>query len=421
MASPNDHKRIFITDKGAEEWPYGEEIVVTHLRVRSFLPPPNHQATCHFVSHCLIVAILLLPSRRQNHQQPIDNRCPTLLTAPATSRPPLNLARYAYTDLRLVKQFSSVRQTSYHLVVQMLNHASSLIWNRYARENKLIVFRDNHSYTPKYHVNRIETGEPDIVATLAPINDLLEEDDEARLPWHHILSVIEEKGKLDKNKGPRQSGAYLAFATQCRPDLVGMYGMSISPVGYVLQYSCASGLQTSGEFPWADIGPLVSYVYTLYVPHPGFASRDPSVTLADNGDTLGSPSWNIRDGDKVYENCVVKVVGDPWHRMTWVARVGNTPITIKDSYRDAHGSFKEGELYDILHKQGPAPGFLRVKKEYEVEWKKSCPIRVTVDTSTRIKTRLIMHTWGESLRKCPSLIDFLKCMYDILEGESHIY
>lgn len=32
MASPNDHKRIFITDKGAEEWPYGEEIVVTHLR-----------------------------------------------------------------------------------------------------------------------------------------------------------------------------------------------------------------------------------------------------------------------------------------------------------------------------------------------------------------------------------------------------
>ncbi|KAF7426750.1 hypothetical protein PC9H_009119 [Pleurotus ostreatus] len=270
-------------------------------------------------------------------------------------------------------------------------------FHRYARENKLIVFRDNHSYTPKYHVNRIETGEPDIVATLAPINDLLEEDDEARLPWHHILSVIEEKGKLDKNKGPRQSGAYLAFATQCRPDLVGMYGMSISPVGYVLQYSCASGLQTSGEFPWADIGPLVSYVYTLYVPHPGFASRDPSVTLADNGDTLGSPSWNIRDGDKVYENCVVKVVGDPWHRMTWVARVGNTPITIKDSYRDAHGSFKEGELYDILHKQGPAPGFLRVKKEYEVEWKKSCPIRVTVDTSTRIKTRLIMHTWGESL------------------------
>lgn len=252
---------------------------------------------------------------------------------------------------------------------------------------------------------------------LEAISRLLDEDDTARIPWHHILTTIEEKGRADRKEGPRQSGAYLAFANQCRPDLVGMYGLSISPVGYIIQYSCPAGIQTSEVFPWSDLVPLVSYVYTLYVPHPDFATRDPSVTLADNGDTLGPPAWNIRDGDKVYENCVVKTVGDPWHRMTWVAKVGDTPITIKDSYRDVHGSFREGEIYDILHKEGPAPGFLRVKKEYEVQCARGHPITVTVDRTTRIKTRLIMHTYGQPISKCESLIDFLKCMYDILEGE----
>ncbi|KAF7439698.1 hypothetical protein PC9H_000034 [Pleurotus ostreatus] len=318
--------------------------------------------------------------------------------------------------LQLVNQFRATGQTDYGLLAQLLSRASVLIRLKYAKGKDLVVFRDNHSRSPKYHPNDTEAGAPDLVGLLEAISLLLDEDDTARIPWHHILTIIEEKGKADRKDGPRQSGAYLAFANQSRPDLVGMYGLSISPAGYIIQYSCPAGLQTSEEFPWSDLVPLVSYVYTLYVPHPDFATRDPSVTLADTGDVLGPPAWNIRDGDKVYENCVVRVVGDPWHRMTWVAKVGDTPITIKDSYRDVHSSFREGELYDILHKEGPAPGFLRVKKEYEVQWKRGCPITVTVDSTTRIKTRLIMHTWGESLRKCPSLIDFLKCMYDILEA-----
>ncbi|KAJ8701154.1 hypothetical protein PTI98_004111 [Pleurotus ostreatus] len=318
--------------------------------------------------------------------------------------------------LQLVNQFRATGQTDYGLLAQLLSRASVLIRLKYAKGKDLVVFRDNHSRSPKYHPNDTEAGAPDLVGLLEAISLLLDDDDTARIPWHHILTIIEEKGKADRKDAPRHSVPYLASANQARPDLVGMYGVAISPVGYIIQYSCPAGLQTSEEFPWSDLVPLVSYVYTLYVPHPDFATRDPSVTLADTGDVLGPPAWNIRDGDKVYENCVVRVVGDPWHRMTWVAKVGDTPITIKDSYRDVHSSFREGELYDILHKEGPAPGFLRVKKEYEVQWKRGCPITVTVDSTTRIKTRLIMHTWGESLRKCPSLIDFLKCMYDILEA-----
>ncbi|KAJ8701128.1 hypothetical protein PTI98_004085 [Pleurotus ostreatus] len=318
--------------------------------------------------------------------------------------------------LQLVNQFRATGQTDYALLAQLLSRASVLIRVKYAKGKDLVVFRDNHSRPPKYHPNDTEAGAPDLVGLLEAISLLLDDDETARIPWHHILTIIEEKGKADRKDAPRQSVPYLASANQARPDLVGMYGVAISPVGYAIQYSCPAGLHTSEEFPWSDLVPLVSYVYTLYVPHPDFATRDPSVTLADTGDVLGPPAWNIRDGDKVYENCVVRVVGDPWHRMTWVAKVGDTPITIKDSYRDVRSSFREGELYDILHKEGPAPGFLRVKKEYEVQWKRGCPITVTVDSTTRIKTRLIMHTWGESLRKCPSLVDFLKCMYDILEA-----
>ncbi|KDQ32500.1 hypothetical protein PLEOSDRAFT_153815 [Pleurotus ostreatus PC15] len=317
--------------------------------------------------------------------------------------------------LQLVNQFRATRQTDYGLLAQLLSRASVLIRVKYAKGKDLVVFRDTHSRSPKYHPTDTEAGAPDLVGLLEAISLLLDEDDTARIPWHHILTIIEE-GKADRKDAPRQSVPYLASANQARPDLVGMYGVAISPVGYIIQYSCPAGLQTSEEFPWSDLVPLVSYVYTLYVPHPDFATRDPSVTLADTGDVLGPPAWNIRDGDKVYEKCVVRVVGDPWHRMTWVAKVGDTPITIKDSYRDVRSSFREGELYDILHKEGPAPGFLRVKKEYEVQWKRGCPITVTVDSTTRIKTRLIMHTWGESLRKCTSLVDLLKCMYDILEA-----
>ncbi|KAL4256989.1 hypothetical protein AB1N83_013237 [Pleurotus pulmonarius] len=135
--------------------------------------------------------------------------------------------------------------------------------------------------------------------------------------------------------------------------MVGMYGISISPDGYVIQYSCPAGLQMSEEFTWDDdITPFISYIYTLYIPHTGFPSRDPSISLSASTDPLGPPTWDIRDGDKVYTNCAVKVVGDP----------------------------------------------------------------VTVGTTTRIKTRLIMNTWGEPLRECTSLVDFLKYMYDILEA-----
>ncbi|KAJ8699012.1 hypothetical protein PTI98_005651 [Pleurotus ostreatus] len=316
----------------------------------------------------------------------------------------------------LVKLFSDTPTTKYDLLVKLLNLASSLIHAEWAQNKDLIVFRDNHSYSPTNHPNDSRAGEPDIVTILDLINKLIEKDKTKRIPWHLVISPVEEKREADSQDGPAQSAAYLAFANQSRPDMVGMYGISISPKGYVIQYSCPAGLETSEEFKWNDITPLLSYIYTLYIPRRDFPSRDLSISLADSADPLGTPTWNIRDGDKVYENCAVKVVGDPWRRMTWVARVGTSPITIKDSYRDAHASFREGELYDILQREGPAPGFLRVKKEYDVLCERGRPITVTVRRTTRIKTRLIMHTWGESLRKCPSLIDFAKCMYDILEA-----
>ncbi|KAF9491498.1 hypothetical protein BDN71DRAFT_1510335 [Pleurotus eryngii] len=268
--------------------------------------------------------------------------------------------------IKLVEQFCTTRQTDYGLLAQLLNHMSSLICNKYARGKDLVVFWDNHSRSLKYHLNDTETGAPNLVGLLESISCLLDEDDVARIPWHHILTTIEEKGKADRKEGPHRSGAYLVFTNQSRPDLVGMYRVSISPISYIIQYSCTAGLDTSEAFTWANISSLVSYVYTLYIPHQGFTSQDPSVTLAENGDTIAPPAWNIRNGDKVYENCVVKVVGDPWHRMTWVAKVSDSPITIKDSYCDVHSSFREGKLYNILHKEGPASGFLQVKKELQV-------------------------------------------------------
>ncbi|KAF9491503.1 hypothetical protein BDN71DRAFT_1433936 [Pleurotus eryngii] len=218
--------------------------------------------------------------------------------------------------VELVEQFCTTGQTDYSLLAQLLSHGSSLICNKYARSKDLVVFQNNHLCSPKYHPNDTEMGAPDLVGVLGAINRLLDGDNMAHIPWHHILTTIEEKGKADWKEEACQSGAYLEFVNQSRPDLVGMYRLSISPIGYIIQYSCPAGLQTSEVFCWSDLSPLVSYVCTLYVPHPDFATRDPSVNLVDNGDILSPPAWNICNSDKIYENCVVKVVGDPWHQMT---------------------------------------------------------------------------------------------------------
>ncbi|KAL4255366.1 Fungal-type protein kinase domain-containing protein [Pleurotus pulmonarius] len=330
--------------------------------------------------------------------------------------------------LDLAEKIQDSATTCYDKVETLLNHISTIIYKNMCTNSELLVFKTNNRYTPPHHPNGIETGQPDLVCMPESIAAMLDLDSRKRIPWHLIVSAIEEKQAADARKGAGQCGAYLACGNQSRPDLVGMYGLSISPLGYQLQYSCPAGLTTSDEFDWSDdmIG-LVLYVYTLYCPRPDKPPRDPSITLASTNDKFGPPTWNIDVGDKIYKNCRVEFVGQAWMRMTWVVKSGGDepkiPIMIKDTYRDARTRFKEGEMYEILHRDGTVPGFAAVEREYEVEYAPGRPITVSVNDNecARIKTRLIMQTYGLPLTKCKNIVDFFKGMYDILEAHRFMF
>ncbi|KAF9491960.1 hypothetical protein BDN71DRAFT_1249338 [Pleurotus eryngii] len=327
--------------------------------------------------------------------------------------------------LTLALAFRDSTKTDYAMVEQLLNHMSTKIREKICPKVEPLAFRNNSRYAPAHHPNGIETGQPDLVCALASIIAMLDLDTRKRIPWHLVLSAIEEKQASDSRNGAGQCGAYLACGNQSRPDLVGMYGLAVSPCGYQIQYSCSAGLTTSEEFDWADIIGLLQYVYTLYCPRPDKPPRDPSITLASVDDMFGPPTWNIDVGNKIYKNCRVTFVGQPWTRMTWVAKSGGdeakSPIMIKDTYRDARTRFKEGDMYEILHREGTVPGFAAVEREYEVEYAPGRPITVSINDCTRIKTRLIMQTYGRPLTKCKNIVDFFKGMYDILEAHRFMF
>ncbi|KAF7437577.1 hypothetical protein PC9H_004419 [Pleurotus ostreatus] len=327
-------------------------------------------------------------------------------------------------DLALEIQDST--KTCYAKVEQLLNYISTEIHEKICTTSERLVFRTNNRYAPPHHPNGIETGRPDLICVLASIAAMLDLDSQKRIPWHVILSAIEEKQASDSDDGAGQCGASLACGNQSRPDLVGMYGLTVSPCSFQLQYSCPAGLVTSEEFHWSkDIIGLVLYVYTLYCPRTDKPSRDPSITLAPTDDIFGPPTWNIDVGNKIYRNCQVTFAGQPWTRMTWVVKSGGDepkiPIVIKDTYRDAQTGSKDGDMYKILHREGSVPGFAAVEREYEVEYAPGCPITVCINDCTRIKTRLIMQTYGRPLTKCKNIVDFFKGMYDILEAHRFMF
>ncbi|KDQ24166.1 hypothetical protein PLEOSDRAFT_1086452 [Pleurotus ostreatus PC15] len=314
----------------------------------------------------------------------------------------------------LVENYSSATPTNCNMFVLLLNCASSLIHDKWAPDKKLVVFRDGHVHKQTGLLHEFHAGELDLGMVIDVTNGLTDVDLVNSLPWYLALSTVEWKGEIEPGieiEAILETGAYLELAKQCRPDLVCMYGLLASPGGYSILYRSPFGPHTSREFDWGDVDALLAYIYTLYVPRPDLPSCDHTISRAITTNIYEPPTWNVCDGDEVYENCVTKDARD----MTWVARVGTSPVTIKDTYRDVMACFREGEIYDILHKNGPAPGFLKVKKEYDVQ----CggrPITVTCGNVMWVKKRLIMHTYGQPLRKCASLVEFLKCMYDILEA-----
>jgi hypothetical protein len=140
--------------------------------------------------------------------------------------------------------------------------------------NDKLVFIDRHSSALQHHPCPDTNAQPDIVAMTQShcrhvpkpyIKTKNKPKKYSKVPWHFADSVGEVKPVRD-SKGPSQVAAYAGLLNQARPDKPGAYGISLSPRKYRVLWSDPSGLYSSEDFQWDDVGPLISYVFSLYNP-----------------------------------------------------------------------------------------------------------------------------------------------------------
>ena len=256
------------------------------------------------------------------------------------------------------------------------------------------------------------------------------------VPHHCVVSIVEVKALYID--GRSQVASYAFQLLEARPDLPGAYIAWASPQGYQILWSDTSGVVASEFTSWDDITLLGAYVYSLYRPPSLHYLRDRSIKPMKEGfqpedDVLWEPE--VREYGRSFPMCKSLFVGNSWGRRTNIFKCEDSyaTVVIKDSYRDIARRYFEEKLLYKIHKYGIYPGVVRPlfspplstgEKHSKVE-----PLPVNVpgtaplddeassdrDTA-RLKTRLIMGSYGEPLDKAGSVLDILKVFYDAIEG-----
>ena len=115
------------------------------------------------------------------------------------------------------------------------------------------------------------------------------------------------------------------------------------------------------------------------------------------------------------------VEGGPRGRRTRVYRADiedEARLVIKDTYRRRNCPFREEDLLRHIHGDGDVPGFVRMHAcEYVNADSDEEALHSNNEDDSRIQIRLALHDYVERLLKARSLNDFLKAIYDALEGE----
>ncbi|KAJ8501525.1 hypothetical protein ONZ45_g12111 [Pleurotus djamor] len=316
--------------------------------------------------------------------------------------------------LKAVKAVSKMAETSYALPVKMMNKIYAAAHKLCPANTEELCFVDVPNVPLRHHPNGHFDSRPDFVSLSKSLYNKLKRK-KIPIAWHHITNAAELKRRAEKAKGAGQCADYLGLANQALPNRVGILGVALSAAGYTLHWSTASGLESSEEFAWSDIMPLLEYAYTLYVPKDRHLHYDDTVTLSGGLALDEPPKWDIVTHTTVYKCCTVKMVGEPWHRMSWIAVTSDAqPFIIKDQYRSDDFTFTEGELYDTLHKAGFALGFADCVEYFEVESHNKV-ITVGSDEQSRTKTRIILATSGSPLASVDGLHSLCKVMYDATE------
>lgn len=258
------------------------------------------------------------------------------------------------------------------------------------------------------------------------------------VPYPLARTLVEMK--LDDKNGFHQALSYCPYILEAGPHLVGLYVLSAKPQHYQIGWYDASGSVGSKRFAWNNLEPLVSYLYSLYVPpknHILFdrtlaphARGEQDLTRLLNGesvnDTEPSVEWNITTCGQVYDPCTVAVWTAGQGRRTMVFQKleeDGARIIIKDAYRDQARRFKENDLLHYIHKDGIVPGVARLLDSEDVRdpvtgerVRTSGAVTYYGQVVQRYKTRLVLGSYGEQLLRAKTLGDLIKAIYDTVEG-----
>ncbi|KAJ8519578.1 hypothetical protein ONZ45_g3475 [Pleurotus djamor] len=316
--------------------------------------------------------------------------------------------------LKAVKAISKMADTSYNLPVKMMDKVYRAVHKLCPADTEELCFVDVHNDSLRHHPNGHLDSRPDFVSLSKSLHKKLKWK-KIPIAWHHITNAAEFKKRPDQAQGAGQCADYLGLANQALPSRVGILGIALSAAGYTLHWSTASGLESSDEFDWSNIIPLLEYTYTLYVPKERHLHYDDTITLSGGLTLDGPPKWDVTTNTMTYTCCTVKMVGEANDRMSWIAVTPDAkPFIIKDQYRIHDFKFTEGELYDTLHQAGFALGFADCVEYFEVKSQNKV-ITVGSDEQSRTKTRIILATSGSPLASVDGLHSFCKVMYDVTE------
>lgn len=326
---------------------------------------------------------------------------------------------------------------------------------------------------PRSYTDKVATQKPDIVmlkkwlaiAFLADVALWLAKPSNRRpvnkpaVAWPHIGTIVEGKGPNDPT-AHFQAATYMGSITQARPDMVGCFGLAVSPSYFRVLWADASCVYYTQEIEWTSsraMEILVQYVHQLHTPmlDPSISLRSPDREYDDRGledwetkSYASLPVWLVRvdkptvdkvtvDKVTVYVADSIISVGTAWSRKNWVVRATHevgpdgdepleNPVVIKDSFqREERLPSAEGAILDHIHRDGPVAGVMEKLTSFVVT-RNDQPIQnVRLPTNAalrpqianRVKYRLVLvgSVTGYMFTTCESVLDALMMLYDVLE------
>ncbi|KAJ3491349.1 hypothetical protein NLI96_g775 [Meripilus lineatus] len=332
-------------------------------------------------------------------------------------------------DQQLVKDITDSREISERIVVpltQILNNYSERVFNKLVSNQPPhpYIFLNSKEYVLADCKARSKTKN-DIVVVSGPRENYPKLDGPDNTHTWSITSrdIVSLVNNMKTNGKSRRRVIEIAKQVlRSRPDMVGTWLVWARVEGYSIQWSDASGAALSPSYSWNDLAPLAAYVCSLYRPHRDHIQYDSSITPEVKRGDLSEPTWSIKlHRGQTYTGCRLLFTGSAWGRRTFVWKntdeCGRVTV-IKDAFLGTGRHRTEADILAFVHRNGIIPGVVRILSCGDpspfppIKTLRVPDERWSID---KVRTRLLLGSYGETLWQARTVKDILMAIFDIVE------